>query len=336
MNLSKTLWGNYEGQDIYLYHLQNEHITISISNFGAIINRMEVPDRMGRPGNIVLGYNTLQEYIEDEFYTGCVVGRFAGRIADAGFTINGHVYSLAQNEGNNVHLHGGKKGFGKRVFELKKQEVAATNVSIELYYRSQHMEEGYPGNLDVWITYTLDADNRFSINYRAVTDSETHVNLTNHSYFNLSGGIQDILNHQLFIDADNFLVNDEHYVPTGDIAPVANTPYSFKRSKPIISGLANLGGSGYNECYVLNKDYTESNAILYDENSGRQLLLETDMPALLFYTGDYLNGKFYKNAGVCLETQYFPDAPNHAEFPSTLLKPGQVWTSFTSITFGWK
>jgi aldose 1-epimerase len=226
-----------------------------------------------------------------------------------------------------VHLHGGVKGFGKQAFGVVREMATDTAASVELYYRSHHLEEGYPGNLDVWITYQLSDNNGLTISYRAVTDRDTHINLTNHSYFNLRGQDQDIFGHELLIDADSYLVSDENNVPTGVIEPVSNTPYSFKTRRTI--------AAGYNECYVLNNKPGAANAILGDKISGRTLALETDMPALLFYTGDYLGGKFIKNNGVCLETQFFPDAPNHRAFPNTLLKAGEQWNSYTRLSFYW-
>jgi len=327
MNVTKHLWGCYEEHDIYIFTLENEKMEVTISNFGAIITRIVIPDKDGHKNNIVLGYDTLQDYIDDTFYTGCVVGRFAGRIAEAEFAINGVLYALAQNERNNIHLHGGVKGFGKQAFTVVREAVTNTTASVELYYRSHHLEEGYPGNLDVWITYQLSDDNGFTINYRAITDRDTHINLTNHSYFNLRGEDHTIVDHELLIDADSYLVSDNNHVPTGAIEAVKNTPYSFKTRRAI--------AAGYNECYVLNRNPGAANASLSDAVSGRTIMLETDMPALLFYTGDYLGGKFIKNNGVCLETQFFPDAPNHRAFPDTLLKAGEQWTSYTRLGFYW-
>lgn len=335
MELTKELWGNHDGKDVYLFKLSNGQMEVMLSNFGALIAGIIIPDKDGNLSNIVLGYNKLSDYVADEFYTGCTVGRFAGRIAEAKFSINGSSYLLAQNDGdNNIHLHGGNKGFNKRVFTVSDESATGYSASVEFYYHSKHLEEGYPGNLDVWITYTLTIDNKLSIKYRAITDRDTHVNLTNHSYFNLSGKNQSALNSKLFINADNYLVIDKNHIPTGRIAPVDNTPYNFKMRRPIANGTLGLPG-GYNECYVLNKADGQLSASLSDDSTGREVILETDMPSLLFYSGDYLGGKFLKNSGVCLETQYFPDTPNHSDFPSTLLKAGEQWESCTRFTFKW-
>jgi aldose 1-epimerase len=336
MNVAKHLWGCYDEHDIYIFKLRNDNMEVRVSNFGAVITSIITPDKDGNINNIVLGYDTLDEYITDGFYTGCLVGRFAGRIADAGFSINGVNYPLAQNEGESIHLHGGIKGFGKQAFKLINETVTETSASIQLFYRSLHLEEGYPGNLDVWVTYSLSADNHLTISYKAISDKDTHVNLTNHSYFNLRGRDQDIFDHQLMIEADECLVIDKNHVPTGDIVPVKDTPYSFKPIRKIAAGIRELGGTGYNECYVLNNDPGGPNATLHDDKTGRTMTVETDMPALLFYTGDYLSGKFKKNNGVCLETQFFPNAPNHLSFPNTLLKAGEQWNSFTRLGFYWK
>ncbi|MES2276420.1 MAG: aldose epimerase family protein [Bacteroidota bacterium] len=334
MDLTKDYWGSYDGQDVHLFKLDNGNMQVMLTNFGASITSITTPDKDGIKKNIVLGYDNLAAYIGDEFYTGCVIGRFAGRIANAQFSVNGSLYLLAQNDGDNS-LHGGNKGFNKRVFTVTNSGVTDKMASVEFYYRSVHLEEGYPGNLDVWISYQLSASNQLTIKYKALTDKDTHVNLTNHSYFNLSGQQQSALGNQLFIDADNYLPTDKNHIPTGAIAPVKNTPYNFKIRRPITNSLPKFPDSGYNECYILNKDTGKPCAALSDAATGRELTVETDMPALLFYSGDYLGGKFLKNSGVCLETQYFPDSPNHNHFPGTLLKAGGEWESYTRFTFYW-
>lgn len=331
MNLTKELWGNYEGRQIYLFKLKNDTIEVTLSNFGAGIISIITPDKNGQQSNIVLGYDTLNEYIDDEFYIGCVVGRFAGRISNAEFSINDITYKLAKNDGKNS-LHGGNKGFNKQAFTVTGENVTDDNASVEFYYRSAHLEESYPGNLDVWVSYTLTINNELIISYKAVSDQDTHVNLTNHSYFNLSGENTSALNHNLFIDADSYLQTDASYIPTGAVKPVKNTPYDFGTSRSIAGRMAELNGTGYNECYVLNRSKLPA-AILTDDSSGRTVTVETDMPALLFYSGDYLYGKFIKNSGVCLETQFFPDAPNQPDFTGTLISASEVWNSYTKFKF---
>jgi aldose 1-epimerase len=334
MKLTKELWGKYEGQNIYLFKLKNNNMEVALSNFGAIITGIYTPDRAGNKANIVLGYDTLHEYVNDEFHTGCVIGRYAGRIANAQFTINGITYPLTQgNADKQIHLHGGSKGFNKQAFTVSKEIITDNTASVELYYRSAHLEEGYPGNLDVWVTYQLTADNELTITYKATTDQDTHINLTNHSYFNLNRSNRSILNHQLMINAGNYLVTDKDYIPTGIIKPVTGTPFDFTSSHAIANNIDAVKASGYNECYLLNPN--TPHAILSNDANGRSITLETDMPALLLYTGDYLGDKFQKNEGVCLETQFFPDTPNHPNFPSTLLKASEGWEHYTRFRFGW-
>ncbi|QKJ31253.1 galactose mutarotase [Mucilaginibacter mali] len=329
MQLTKAIWGHHEGQNVYLFKLSNGQMEVSLTNFGATIAGIITPDKNGQKQNIVLGYDDLAGYIADEFYIGCTVGRFAGRIAGAALNINGVQYPLAPNDGDkNIHLHGGNKGFNKRVFTVTNEAITDDTASVELYYRSPHLEEGYPGNLDIWIMYQLSADNKLSIRYKAVSDADTHINLTNHSYFNLSGKQQNALNHRLFINADSYLVSDENYIPTGEVKSVVGTSFDFKTDRVVDNG-------SRNECYVLTKNTVGLAAILSHEASGREMRVETDMPALVFYSADYLDGQFLKNGGLCLETQYYPDSPNHATFPSTLLKAGEIWEQWTELGFGW-
>lgn len=335
MNIAKRFWGHSNGRSVYLFTLANDNMEVVVSNFGATITAIHLPGTDGEKDNVVLGYDTLEGYIQDQFYTGCVVGRFAGRIADASFAINGVSYALAQNENSSVHLHGGIKGFGKQVFSVVQQKTSDASASVQLYYRSRHLEEGYPGNLDVWITYELSVNNELYIRYHAITDQRTHINLTNHSYFNLADKDATILNHSLFINADHYLQLTSDHLPTGVIEPVAGTGCSFKEQQVIHDGMLLRGGKGYNECYVLNKHVGEPSAVLSEHTKGRSVVVYTDMPALLLYTGDYLEGKFNRNSGLCLETQFFPDAPNHKTFPATLLNPGDEWKSTTRFLFTW-
>lgn len=329
MQLTKEVWGQYEGQTVYLFKLTNGQTEVSVTNFGATITGIITPDKNGNRQNVVLGYDDLAGYVADEYYMGCVVGRFAGRIAGAALNIDGVKYPLVANdEGKDIHLHGGVKGFNKRVFTVTREVFSDDVASIELYYRSPHLEEGYPGNLDVWVTYQLTADNRLNIKYKAISDADTHINLTNHSYFNLSCGQQSALGHRLFIDADSYLLSDDNYIPTGEIRSVTDTGFDFKTDQVI-------GDGSRNEYYVLNKNPAGPAAILSHEASGRKLEVQTDMPAIVFYSGDYLSGRFLKNGGLCLETQYFPDSPNHPEFPTTLLKARKVWEKWTGLGFGW-
>ncbi|GAB3902789.1 aldose epimerase family protein [Mucilaginibacter boryungensis] len=333
MKLTKKLWGRHEGKDVYLFHLSNDKMEISVSNFGATITSIFVPDKNGSRDNIVLNYPDLSGYVNDNYYMGCTVGRFAGRIANARVEINEVVYPLAANDGGkNIHLHGGNKGFNKQVFDVASEKTTDDTASVTFNYRSPHLEEGYPGNLDVWVTFELTIDNYLNIRYQCLTDRDTHVNLTNHCYFNLSGNTKSALTHKLFINGDKYVVTDNNYIPTGELKPVTNTPYDFRNPHTIADSKPN---GYYNECYVLNVDTGKPAAILSDDTTGRQVIVETDMPGLLFYSGDYLGGQFSKNSGLCLETQFFPDTPNHRDFPGSLLKAGEQWESCTQFTFKW-
>jgi aldose 1-epimerase len=327
MELTKILWGNYEGKDIYLFKLTNDSMEVGITNFGATITAIITPDKNGQSTNVVLGYDTLQEYIDNPYYLGCIVGRITGRIANAAFNINGITYQLTKNDNDNS-LHGGSKGLSKQVFTVVSEAADADKASVKFHYHSPHLEEGYPGNLDVWVSYELSANNQLTIKYKAQTDADTHVNLTNHSYFNLGGKGESPTDNELFIDADSYVETLPNFIPTGRINTLRNTPYDFK-------ALRAIGAKVCNECYVLNNTAGVPNAILSDNVSGRKLSVATDMPSILLYTGDYLGGKFAPRDGVCLETQFYPDSPNHANFPITLLKAGDVWESYTRFSFGW-
>ncbi len=333
MNLTKKIWGSYKGNEIYKFELQNGKMKIALCNFGATITGIFLPGKNVEFNNIVLSYDTLEEYIADTFYIGCIIGRFAGRIADAAFTINGTPYTLAKNEGNNIHLHGGLNGFSKQVFTPVEEKITSNNASVKLHYRSAHLEEGYPGNLDVWVTYSLSATDQFLIQYEALSDRDTHINLTNHSYFNLGDRNENILDHELMINADYYLQVDKNHIPTGTIEPVADTAYSFTKLHKISNRQPASNNIFYNDCYVLNNHSALPAAQLVYNKSGYKIHLETNTPALLFYTGDFLSGKFSKNSGLCLEAQFFPDSPNHKTFPNTLLKAGEQWSKFTRLSF---
>lgn len=333
MNIAKSGFGLLGDQEVYLFRLNNSNgITLSVTDYGATITSLFVPDKDGNKTNIVLGYDTLSEYVTDPFYMGCVVGRFAGRIAKGAFSMDGVQYKLECNGANTGnHIHGGIAGFNKKVFNTESLKHSETSVSVELRYLSPDMQEGYPGNLNLRIRYELTDDNEFVISYFAETDKATHVNLTNHSYFNLSGP-NSALDHELIIYADSYLETNSQYIPTGNIKNVENSPYDFRKSRKIKEYITELEAPGYNECYVLNNEVA---AELYDQNSGRKVVVRTSMPGLLLYTGDYLEGRFKKNQGVCLETQFFPDTPNHPGFPSTLLLPGQLYQHQTSFKIIW-
>ena len=306
---------------------------VSITNYGGAITSLKTPDRHGNFGDIVLAYETLDDYVRNPRYFGALIGRHANRIARGRFSLNGIEYQLPCNNGLN-HLHGGFKGFDKRVWDVSQDG----NV-LQLSYFSKDGEEGYPGNLTASVDYTL-IDNALQVDYRATTDHDTIVNLTNHSYFNLRGH-GTILDHELTLHADSFTPVDEELIPTGEIRPVIGTPMDFRNGKAIGSQLAFIGGYDHN--FVLN-DWDGSlrlAARLYEETTGRVLEILTTEPGIQFYSGNFLDGSligrnsvaYQKYTGLCLEPQHFPDAPNHPNFPSTVLRPGEEYMQTTLYRF---
>jgi len=269
-----------------------------------------VPDRNGRQANVVLGFDTPEEYRDNPRYLGAIIGRYANRIANARFTLDGKTYRLAANNGPN-HLHGGRTGFDKVVWR-----AACEVSSLELRYRSPDGEEGYPGTLDVRVTYVLTDRNELVVDYFATTDKATPVNLTQHSYFNLAGD-GDVSDHLLQIDADAITAVNENLIPTGVIATVAGSPFDFRT----LTCIGERRDGNYDHNFVLN-----GGVRVVEPKSGRMLDMQTTEPGMQLYTG-------YER-GLCLETQHFPDSPNHAEFPSTILRPGSEYRSRTAFTFG--
>ena len=310
-----------------VYTLRNESgFEVSIMNYGGAITSLKTPDRNGHLADIVLGFETIDEYVSNPRYFGALIGRHANRIAGGKFSLNGIDYQLPQNNGAN-HLHGGFRGFDKRDWTVREDG----NV-LHLTYFSKDGEEGYPGNLSAFVDYTL-LDNELRVDYRATTDRDTIVNLTNHSYFNLRGK-DTILDHELTLNADHFTPVSEDLIPTGEIKSVAGTPMDFRKGKAIGSDITDVTG-GYDHNFVLNDwDGTlRSAARLYDEATGRVLEIMTTEPGMQFYSGNFLDGSFTgkngflyeKYTGLCLEPQHFPDAPNHPNFPSTVLRAGKEY-----------
>jgi aldose 1-epimerase len=323
--------------------------------YGAAIVSIRVPDRNGAADDVVLGFDTLDDYVTKNRFFGVVAGRYGNRIAKGRFTLDGKTYALATNNGVN-HLHGGVKGFDKVVWSAVPFERDGT-VGVVYSHTSPDNDEGYPGALSVRVTYTLSASNALTVDYDATTDKPTPINLTQHTYFNLAGGGSgDILGHQLTIDADRFTPVDETLIPTGELAPVDGTPFDFRR--PMTVG-ARIGedhpqlkaGNGYDHNFVLNKTSGGSEgpalrpqhaARVVDPKSGRTLDVSTTEPGVQFYSGNGLNGTvtgksghiYQRRAGLCLETQHFPDSPNHPNFPSTILRPGERFQSRTVFAFG--
>jgi aldose 1-epimerase len=343
--VTRSSFGTVSGQNVEIFTLRNAHgVEVKAASYGAIITSIVTPDRNGRPGDIVLGFDTIEGYLKDSPYFGAVVGRYGNRIAKGRFTLDGHTYSLATNNGPN-HLHGGLKGFDKVVW---KAELLQGKTGVAFSRRSPDGEEGYPGNLDVRIAYELTDRNELVIDYHATSDKATPVNLTQHSYFNLAGD-GDILGHQLMIAADRYTPVDNTLIPTGDLAPVEGTPFDFRTATAIGARIDQANeqlknGGGYDHNWVLTrKDASRQLAArVVEPKTGRTLEVSTTEPGVQFYTGNFLDGKvvgkggraYQRRSGLCLETQHFPDSPNQPKFPSTILRPGGAYESQTVFTFG--
>ncbi len=335
MTIDKTYFGTTAGAEVYLYTLRNDlGYNVSITTYGGAITSLWTPDRDGNFGDIVLGFESLEDYVNNPRYFGALIGRHANRIAQGRFALNGVEYQLPKNNGPN-HLHGGFKGFDKRVWSAKEEDDV-----LHLSYFSKDGEEGYSGNVEAFVDYRL-SGNELSIEYRASTDRDTIVNLTNHSYFNLKGQ-GTILQHELTLNADGFTPVSADLIPTGEIKAVAGTPMDFREGKAIGLDLG-LTESGYDHNFVLNDwdGSLRSVVELYEPTSGRVLEILTNQPGMQFYSGNFLDGSFIgkdgtayvKYAGLCLEPQHFPDAPNHSNFPSTVLRPGEEYTHSTILRF---
>ena len=338
-----------EGKKITLYTLTNSHhMEVRAMNYGAIIVSLRVPDRKGQVADIVLGHDTLEAYFDNSPHLGGLVGRYANRIANGSFTLDGVKYSLPKNNGPNT-LHGGIKGFDQAVWQ---GTPLKGNAGVAFSYLSKDGEEGFPGNLKVKVTYSLTEANELVINYEATTDKPTVLNLSQHSYFNLAGeGTGDILNHEVMINADRFTPVDSTMIPTGELRPVKGTPLDFTTETKVGARIDDnyqqlVLGKGYDHNFVLNRK-AEGLAVAaraYEPRSGRVMEISTDQPGVQFYTGNFLDGtvtgkqgQVYKQRyGLCFETQHFPDSPNHPEFPSTVLRPGQTFHSHTILKFSAK
>lgn len=346
---SRAFGKTADGQEVQLYTLSNKNgMEVEITNFGGTIVSIKVPDKSGKLTDVVLGYDDVAGYESGTAYFGGTIGRYGNRIGGAKFALDGHTYSLPANDGPNT-LHGGIRGFNKQVWTAKDVSGAAGK-ALELTYLSKDGEEGFPGNLSAKVVFTLTDANSLKIDYSATTDKDTVVNLTNHSYFNLSGeGEGDILGDELRIPASKFTPVDSTLIPTGELRSVAGTPFDFNRATRIGERINQDDqqlkfGKGYDHNWVLNAGITASlhfAAEAHDPKSGRVLRVLTTEPGLQFYTGNFLDGTIHGKGGkaynyrsaFCLETQHFPDSPNHANFPSTELKPGQKYHSTTVFEF---
>jgi len=334
-----------DGREADLFRLSNNlGMVVEITNYGGTITSVKTPDRRGRLDDVVLGYKTLEDYVRNPRYLGCIVGRHANRLARGRFSLNGTEYQLATNNGPN-HLHGGVKGFDKKSWTAA--VVAGNRDELQLNYTSKDGEEGYPGDLNVTVNYSLSNTNELLIDYFATTNRDTIVNLTNHSYFNLAGS-GDILAHELALNADAFTPITEHLIPTGQLRGVESTPFDFRATTPIgarisVADEQLMFTGGYDHNFVLNDWNRELRwcGTVKDPSSGRVLEVSTTAPGLQFYSGNFLDGSligregkpYEKHAGLCLETQHFPDAPNHANFPSTILRPGEEYCHSTVFQF---
>ncbi|RBQ14461.1 galactose-1-epimerase [Spongiactinospora rosea] len=326
------------GQAVERFTLDGgDRLRIAVLTYGGIIQAIETPDASGRMAGVALGFDTLDGYLERSPYFGALVGRYANRIGGAAFTLDGTARVLAPNVPPDT-LHGGWQGFDKRVWDAEPDG----DRSLALSYVSPDGEEGYPGTLGVRVVYTVTPQGELRIEYRATTDAPTVLNLTNHSYFNLAGaGEGDVLDHVLTIDADHYLPEDERQIPTGEVAPVAGTPFDFTRPHRIGERIGAdhpqlRVGKGYDHCWVFN-DGDGVRARVEEPTSGRVLEVLTTEPGVQFYTGNMLgtDGTPYAPyAALCLEAQHFPDSPNRPEFPSTVLRPGEEFVSVTTYRFG--
>jgi aldose 1-epimerase len=342
VSLNEKIWGQEGDKVIYLYTLTNKNrMEVKITNFGCIITSVTVPDKNGLMENVVLGFDSLKSYKGEHPYFGSLVGRYGNRISKGKFMLNGTTYTLAINNGVN-HLHGGIKGFNKQVFDVDTACSTMDSVVVGLSYLSPDMEEGYPGNLKVKVIYVLTSNNEIKIYYEAETDKSTVINLTNHSYFNLTSCRENILNHELVLMSDSITPTDTTLIPTGILKPVAGTAFDFTSAHKIGERIANIPG-GYDINYKLRNKPGQfiQMAEVYEPVSGRLLQAYTSEPGVQFYTGNFLDGmftglngiKYEKHYGFCLEAQHFPDSPNQPQFPDVVLNPGEKYRQLTVYKF---
>nr|WP_294492744.1 aldose epimerase family protein [uncultured Anaerosporobacter sp.] len=348
MNIKKTVFGKTnDGETASLYTLKNKSgMTVVFSDYGATIVNLFVPDAKGKLEDVVLGYDNLDQYTKNSPGFGSFIGRHANRIGNASFIINGKTYELEKNDGNN-NLHSGSKSFNKFIYEAEYYEDEGSS-TIEFSRLSPDMEQGFPGNLDVTVTYTLTEDNELVIEYLAVSDQDTVVNFTNHSYFNLSGHASgSAMNHKVWINANQFTPTDDYLIPTGEFDNVEGTPMDFRTAKEISRDINAdykplKQGNGYDHNYVLNHETSDVDLVaeLIDEVSGRKMEVYTDTPGMQFYTANFLDKEVGKGGvtynardGVCFETQFYPNACNTPNFPSSIIKAEQEYDYVTIYKF---
>ncbi|MEL1253939.1 aldose epimerase family protein [Flavobacterium sp. DGU38] len=340
-----------KGEKIESYKLKNQNgMEVDIITFGGIITELKVPNKDGVSENVVIGFNSLEQYMKPNPFFGALIGRYGNRIAKGKFSLDGKEYTLAINNTPNA-LHGGPEGFFRAVWKADEVKSGDT-ASLKLSYLSKDMEEGYPGNLQVFVTYTLTKNNELEVLYEATTDKKTVVNLTQHSYFNLSGDFsKTILDHEITLNADKIVPVDATLIPTGKLEDVANTPFDFRKPKLIGKEIDAKNeqlerGKGYDHCWVLNNPEKGKTVIAtaYHPASGRVLEITTDEPGIQFYSGNFLDGTlpnpkggtFAHRTGFCLETQHYPDSPNQKDFPTTVLNPGENYKTKTTFKFSVK
>ncbi len=327
------------GKEVFVFTLKNSGgNTAAITNYGGIVTQIIVPDKNGKPDDVVLGYKTVEGYQNNPPFIGATIGRYANRIAGGKFVLNGKEYNVGCNENPYSHLHGGYAGFDKKVWDadIKGDDLVLT-------YISPDGEEGYPGNLTARVTFSWSDDNELVIAYQASSDKDTIINLTNHTYFNLNGGRADILGHELTLNSTGFTPVDERLIPTGEITPVKGTPFDFTKPRKIGERIDSdhpqmLAGHGYDHNFVIDGKGMRIAASIYDEYSGRMLEVYSDQPGAQIYTSNFLgdlNGKkqYHNRWGVCVETQNYPDAINHKNFPSCVLKAGEKYHTTTKFRF---
>jgi aldose 1-epimerase len=344
MKIERSNFGSVNGETIYLYNLVNRSgMHVRITNYGGIVTSILVPDKNGKFGDVVLGFDSLSGYLSGHPYFGAIIGRYGNRIAKGEFMLDGETYTLARNDGEN-HLHGGVFGFDKKVWQAEPIEKG-NEVGVKLKYTSVDMEEGYPGNLEVTVIYTLTDDNELKINYNAITDKACPVNLTHHGYFNLTAGRENVLGHQLKISAGKYVAVDKELIPTGELPEVTGTSMDFLDFHTIGKRIKYING-GYDHSYVLNKadDKLTLSVQVFEPVSKRFMEVYTTEPAIQFYTGNFLDGSltgkggitYNQHYGFCLEAQHFPDSPNRPSFPNTILRPGEEYSQLTVYKFSVK
>jgi aldose 1-epimerase len=332
------------GSEVKRYTLKNKTgLVARVIEYGATLSELWIPDRQGQSGNVVAGFDNLDQYLKGCPFFGATTGRYANRIARGKFTLEGREYTLATNNGPNA-LHGGLKGFDKQLWQSEPSGSKDGEKSVRFSYLSKDGEEGYPGNLNVTVTYTLTDDNSLIIEYIATTDQTTIVNLTNHSYFNLAGS-GDILNHELRVSADRYTPVNDQLIPTGELASVADTPFDFQQPAKIGARFHQLTNNprGYDHNLVLKRKSPSLETIAWvsEPSTGRRMEVLTTEPGMQLYTGNFLDGKltgvgsvnYKQHSAFCLETQHFPDSPNHSHFPTTVLRPGESFRSTTVYRF---